>query len=492
MKCLVIVDAQNDFLPKGAFNSKEEYMDALYKINSIRLNLFNCSEKDLLKLRDCKNVMEYKKDLLLNENIVEYYKCCNDIDAAKYEDEILLFPFDKNCEYLNKYKWVHNQSVKENANGVILGRDSENEHNHINSGLHKDTYNGRNDGNNDNNSYRANGYNGNSNGKENYLHHNYISNCGNNVIMNSNNFSKECHLNGLNEKTNKGISNFTLHILSVDYHPQLHVSFAKTHRIIYEEICKNSESNSSAKANEYEQNEQEFNCVNGSSTCLGGISNHIDEEETNDVNEVHVVEADMKELEDDGDEVNDTNTLDDHPDEYYTSFLKKNKIFNLTDVLKNIKKIKKSKIIYKNVNSVNDIKEYNKLNFLNKTIDVWPIHCVRNTLGCKIHKKLIRHIDDVVIKKADTENHESLTIFENDKVNKKILNVLKEKNINSVYICGFIFEYCVKETALSFLSLGFDTYIIEDATAYLFGKEEDKIYLKKKGIKFVNSSTMFL
>jgi nicotinamidase/pyrazinamidase len=41
---------------------------------------------------------------------------------------------------------------------------------------------------------------------------------------------------------------------------------------------------------------------------------------------------------------------------------------------------------------------------------------------------------------------------------------LKARGIAQVFICGLATDYCVKWTALDALSLGFETYVVADAT----------------------------
>ncbi|KJP87089.1 hypothetical protein AK88_03257 [Plasmodium fragile] len=432
MKCFFIVDAQNDFLPKGSFNSRDDYMDALNKINAIRLRLHNCTEKDLMKLNNCKHMMQYQPNKLLKENIVHYHQCSHDIDDDQRVGDILLFPCDD--------RMVTNCSNGVSALNVCSGLQKQPAQGTVNQVGDVSNHSGCAD-------------------TPQYT----TPNDANNVTL----------LNSTEDSNNGASANFTLNILSVDYHPQHHISFAETHRNVFEQISKNGG-------------------IKKSSAILNGVT-QVPSHTEGDGLAVFEGEAacddDGMLRHDDGDEGEVQHEL--QADLLQSAFLEKHKILNLTDVMKNINNIKSTRYIYKNVNSVSDIKEYSKLNFLNQSIDVWPVHCVRNTWGCKIHPNLIRHINDIVIKKADTDNHDSHTIFENSEINEKILKLLNGLNIKSVYICGFIFEYCVKETALSFLNLGFDTYIVEDATAYLFGREEDKDYLKEKGVKFVNSSTMF-
>ncbi|CDO62629.1 nicotinamidase, putative [Plasmodium reichenowi] len=429
MKCLVIVDAQNDFLPNGSFNSKAEYLDVIDKINSVRLNLYKCTEESLLKLKDCKDIIEEKEEkkyeyMYEDKDIVEYSKCHNIIDDENNNEDIYLFPMNENI------------------------------HNNINGYPH-DCMNNIYD------SSNINCYNNNNNNNE--INNNCNNNHDNNVVNLTNHTEHADHIIDYNNiKTNSDDLNFGMCILTVDYHPAMHISFAETHRLLYEKICNNNlkynNINNKSNMNCYDMNNSENLCIN---------NNENEEMKKIDVNNNLIIEE--TEIE---------------------SYLKNNNIHTLSDVLNNIDKIKSSQIIYKNIKSKNDIMEYHKINFLNENIDVWPVHCVKNTYGCKVHNKLIRHINDIIIKKAQNENKDSHTIFENEQVNGNIQKLLKQKNITSVYVCGFIFEYCVKETALSFLNMGYETYIVEDATAYLFDRQEDKLFLQNKGIKFINSSKL--
>ncbi|GAW80619.1 nicotinamidase [Plasmodium gonderi] len=462
MKCFVIVDAQKDFLPMGSFNSRKDYIDALNKINSIRLKLHNCNEADLIKLKDCKHMMQYQQDKLLKENIVEYYQCSNDIDDQRMEEDILLFPPDSEMAINDLYacNGLHNKSANTVVNGM---KGIYNAHHSSNCHTREEVR-------------QKNVKNDSLCDVQNSFHHD--------MHMSNNHLKEhgpivaeiEAVIKGVKEKPSRVRTNFVMNILSVDYHPQYHVSFAETHRTVYEQISKNCGVNKNNTK------------MNGNGTDMASFTEPIALLE----GEEHLPKDktyEEKEKTKHNEEVCENNNED---DDIQSTFLKKHKISNLTDVIKNIRNITSTKYIYKNVNSLNDIMEYSKLNFLNEVIDVWPVHCVRDTPGCKIHEKLFRHINDIVIKKADTENHDSHTIFENNTINHKILKLLKERNVKSVYICGFIFEYCVKETALSFLNHGFETYIVEDATAYLHGRQEDKENIRKKGIHFVNSLTMFL
>ncbi|MDK2782783.1 MAG: nicotinamidase/pyrazinamidase, partial [Thermococcaceae archaeon] len=80
----------------------------------------------------------------------------------------------------------------------------------------------------------------------------------------------------------------------------------------------------------------------------------------------------------------------------------------------------------------------------------WPSHCVQNTKGAEIVVKLPE--DTIVISKADKPDKEAYSGFEGT----ELAEILKEKGVKRVYICGVATEYCVKATALDALKHGFE------------------------------------
>jgi nicotinamidase/pyrazinamidase len=84
----------------------------------------------------------------------------------------------------------------------------------------------------------------------------------------------------------------------------------------------------------------------------------------------------------------------------------------------------------------------------------WPKHCVRNTPGAEIVRELApRQFDGKVVKKLTYD------AFSNPRMER----LLKELNVNELYIVGVATEYCVKNTALSALRKGYKVVIVVDA-----------------------------
>lgn len=414
MKCLVVVDPQNDFLPGGAFNAPAEYLDILHRINSIRLKLFGCSDKDTVKLQrsfgypshglESNDKHSRDEDGLMNvaevcarECIKEYCDCQDYIECENEINELHMFPFDNEGNPLKPGK--KNSNVKTDS-----GKNEDAAH---------------------------------------YLHSEQTD-----LETHNNNETENLQTQQNKVKEQKALYNFSLHIITMDCHPPLHVSLAETHRKCYEKIYDN-------KCNKYkiEKHEQV------------ALEEKIEKAEKTEINSGAHNSA--------------------------VHFIEPIKINNMSDVLNNLNIIHDTRSIYPFVNSVHDITEFENLQFLNETIDIWPVHCIQKSPGYRIHKKLIRHQNDLIIQKGLNVNEMGYSLFENRETGELLLDILKRKNITEMYLCGFIFEYCVKLQALDFFKVKFKTYIIEDATGFMRPCKETVNYLKKMGIELISSQDLF-
>ena len=105
-----------------------------------------------------------------------------------------------------------------------------------------------------------------------------------------------------------------------------------------------------------------------------------------------------------------------------------------------------------------------KLNGLDQVL--WPTHCVQGTSGAEFPMKLdIRNASKVFEKGTDPSIDSYSGFFDNGRKKSTGLGeYLEEKGVTEVYVCGLATDFCVKFTALDALSLGFKTFLIEDAT----------------------------
>ncbi|NJE42769.1 nicotinamidase [Thermococcus sp. GR6] len=113
----------------------------------------------------------------------------------------------------------------------------------------------------------------------------------------------------------------------------------------------------------------------------------------------------------------------------------------------------------------------------------WPKHCVQNTPGAEFVVELPE--DAVVISKAADPDKEAYSGFEGT----NLAEILKEKGVKRVYVCGVATEYCVKATALDAVRHGFETYLLRDAVRGINPEDEGNALreLEQAGVKVLSS-----
>jgi nicotinamidase/pyrazinamidase len=97
---------------------------------------------------------------------------------------------------------------------------------------------------------------------------------------------------------------------------------------------------------------------------------------------------------------------------------------------------------------------------------LWPDHCVQNTPGADLHQGIqYGQIfgDFYIFKKGDDKSHESYSGFDSSDDDIKLGDFLREKGIDTVYVCGLATDYCCKFTALDAYRESFATFFIIDA-----------------------------
>ena len=97
---------------------------------------------------------------------------------------------------------------------------------------------------------------------------------------------------------------------------------------------------------------------------------------------------------------------------------------------------------------------------------LWPIHCVQGSFGAEFVPELKQEGITKVFEKGTDPGIDSYSGFF-DNGHRKATGLgdwLKEQGITRVYVLGLATDYCVKFTALDALQLGFETYLVEDAS----------------------------
>ncbi len=118
---------------------------------------------------------------------------------------------------------------------------------------------------------------------------------------------------------------------------------------------------------------------------------------------------------------------------------------------------------------------------------IWPKHCVQNTKGAEFHKDLKFPLDNkFIISKGTSRDFDAYSGFQGTILN----DLLKERGIKRLFIGGVATDYCVKNTALGGLNLGYQVFILEDGIKGVDVNQGDSDkaleYLLNKGAVLIN------
>lgn len=97
---------------------------------------------------------------------------------------------------------------------------------------------------------------------------------------------------------------------------------------------------------------------------------------------------------------------------------------------------------------------------------LWPDHCVQGTKGADFHPDLDMDRVEAIFRKGMDQSIDSYSgFYDNGRLRSTGLSgYLKERKVDTVYVCGLAGDYCVFYTAKDALAEGFSAFLIEDAT----------------------------
>lgn len=98
---------------------------------------------------------------------------------------------------------------------------------------------------------------------------------------------------------------------------------------------------------------------------------------------------------------------------------------------------------------------------------LWPDHVVQNTWGAEFHADLDLPQAQLVIRKGYLKDIDSYSAFcmVDGTTKTGLASYLKERGIKRVFVAGCAVDYCVGGLATDAVKAGFETYIVDDATA---------------------------
>ncbi len=97
---------------------------------------------------------------------------------------------------------------------------------------------------------------------------------------------------------------------------------------------------------------------------------------------------------------------------------------------------------------------------------LWPDHCVQGSDDAALLKDLKLPTAQLIIRKGFHKDVDSYSAFQeaDRKTATGLAAYLKARGIDTVFVTGLATDFCVAWTALDARKLGFNVYVIEDAT----------------------------
>jgi nicotinamidase/pyrazinamidase len=89
----------------------------------------------------------------------------------------------------------------------------------------------------------------------------------------------------------------------------------------------------------------------------------------------------------------------------------------------------------------------------------WPVHCVEGTPGAEFHPDLLDDPRVNIISKGINERADGYSGFDGT----DLARILREEEVEQVWVGGLATDYCVKHTVLDALSQGFEVKALADA-----------------------------
>ncbi len=99
----------------------------------------------------------------------------------------------------------------------------------------------------------------------------------------------------------------------------------------------------------------------------------------------------------------------------------------------------------------------------------WPMHCLKDSEGAKLHPDLKLPKNVIVISKATDPQREAYSAFDGT----SLADNLRASGTNRVFVGGLATDYCVRWTILDALSLGLFAVVLSDATRGINVKPDD-------------------
>jgi nicotinamidase/pyrazinamidase len=100
---------------------------------------------------------------------------------------------------------------------------------------------------------------------------------------------------------------------------------------------------------------------------------------------------------------------------------------------------------------------------------IWRPHCIQGTEGAEFHPDLMLPEEAQIVSKATDPSRESYSGFDGTELEEE----LGKRGLKRVFVGGLATDYCVKNTVIDAVKLGFKAVLLLDAIRGINRKRED-------------------
>jgi nicotinamidase-related amidase len=125
---------------------------------------------------------------------------------------------------------------------------------------------------------------------------------------------------------------------------------------------------------------------------------------------------------------------------------------------------------------------------------MWTNHCLQEG-DSTFARELITEDSDIVLQKGLYQYVDSYSAFMDNtrRLKTPLDNIMQENNVGTIYIMGIATDYCVYYSVLDALTLGYEVYLVVDASRGIAGETTDAALadMEAKGAMLINSTDVF-
>ena len=109
---------------------------------------------------------------------------------------------------------------------------------------------------------------------------------------------------------------------------------------------------------------------------------------------------------------------------------------------------------------------------------IWPVHCVHGTWGAELHPDFAVPPDALRVRVGQNgeDGYSGFTMRDpvsGEETTTELEELLRQRGVERVVVCGLATDYCVKATALDAVRLGFEVRLLAGAVAAVNLEPED-------------------